>query len=84
MECGADVPVYFQFQGKCFHKVRGEAWVPIRNDFGWDSEPREEVLEVKEGYSFPCNCCSAWEEGGCSRASLVNDSEYGILSVGTW
>ena len=62
----------------------GEVRISVRDDFGWDTEPGEEMLEVEECHSFPSDCHAAGDKDGSSGASLIYDCEYGIVFIHFW
>ena len=64
--------------------MQGKSEVSVRDDFGWDSKPGKEMLDVEECYSFSSNCCGTGNEDGHSQASLVYNCEYCIVSICLW
>ena len=61
--------------------MQGEAGVSVGNDLRWHPEPREKVLEVEKHYSFSCDHHVTRDEDSCPGGSLVNNCEYGIMSI---
>ena len=46
-----------------------------------ESKPLEDMGHVELGNFWPCDGCGAGEKYGCAGAALVNNREYGVLSL---
>ena len=60
-------------------EVRGKSGVSIGNDFLWEPKPRVNVFEVQGGYAQSCDGGGTWEKQSCTRTSVIDDSEDGVL-----
>src|SRR5712672_1955181 len=62
--------------------MRCEPWVSVRDNLLWEPKPSIDVIEVKLGNFGSRDLSGTWEEDGCSGATVVNDRQNGIVSVG--
>jgi hypothetical protein len=64
---------------KCSAEVQGELRVSVCDDLLWEAEPGVNILQVEHGDAWTSDGGSAWQEDGCSGASMVNYGENGVF-----
>src|SRR5712672_1491851 len=62
--------------------MRCESWVSIRDNFLWEPKPSIDIIKVKLSDLGSRDLFGAWEEDGCSGATVINDCQDGVVSIG--
>src|SRR5712671_229426 len=62
--------------------MRCKPWVSVQDNFLWEPKPSVDVIEVELSDFGSRDLSRTWEEDGCSGATMVDDCQDGIVSVG--
>src|SRR5712671_6448766 len=62
--------------------MRCKPWVSVRDNFLREPKPSIDVIEIELGDFGSRNLSGTWEEDSCSGATVINDRQNRIVSIG--
>jgi hypothetical protein len=79
MECHGDVLLGPYSSSECPSEVQSEPGISVGDDLLWETKPGVDIFQVKCYNTGSSNSSGAWQEDGCSEASVINDGENGVF-----